>query len=209
MGKSVKLRLYSAHKLLPILNRAIKDLKTMDFDSMLRILPKHFMLPVSGMPAHIKKRVKSFCTQHHTIFYRHNIYYKNLYKIEESDDEQESEDEQESKDEEESEDEQEIKDEQEKKGALKSKDEQRRYMLYEAESKIRQEFRASYLNKYMKQRIEARQRIRQIFTQGIKLTSYIKKELWKVKNAAFHQARTRQHYSWPYFKACNQNGGLR
>ncbi|XP_031098061.1 putative late blight resistance protein homolog R1A-4 isoform X2 [Ipomoea triloba] len=199
LGKSMKVRLHSAQKLLPILNRAIKDIKTMDFDSMLRILPKHFMLPVSGMPAHIKKRVKSFCTQHHTIFYRHNIYYKNLYRKEESNDEQESKDEQDSKDEEESEDEkesedeQESKDEQEKKGELKSKDEQRRCMLYEAESIIRQELRASYLNKYMKQRIEARQRIRQIFTQGIKLTSYIKKELLKVKNAAYHQSKISQN----------------
>ncbi|XP_031100283.1 putative late blight resistance protein homolog R1A-4 [Ipomoea triloba] len=70
--------------------------------------------------------------------------------------------------------------------------ERRRYMLYEAESVIRQELRASYLNKYMKQRIQATQRIRQLFIQGIRLTSYIKKEMLKVKNA-YHQSNNSQN----------------
>ncbi|XP_019182189.1 PREDICTED: putative late blight resistance protein homolog R1A-4 isoform X2 [Ipomoea nil] len=66
-------------------------------------------------------------------------------------------------------------------------------MLYEAESVIRQELRASYLNKYMKQRIHATQRIRQLFIQGISLTSYINKEMFKVKNNAYHQSNNSQN----------------
>ncbi|XP_019183021.1 PREDICTED: putative late blight resistance protein homolog R1A-3 [Ipomoea nil] len=66
-------------------------------------------------------------------------------------------------------------------------------MLYEAESVIRQELRASYLTKYMKQRIQATQRIRQLFIQGISLTSYINKEILKVKNNAYHQSNNSQN----------------
>ncbi|XP_019183114.1 PREDICTED: putative late blight resistance protein homolog R1A-3 [Ipomoea nil] len=70
-------------------------------------------------------------------------------------------------------------------------------MLYEAESVIRQELRASYLNKYMKQRIQATQRIRQLFIQGISLTSYINKEMFKVKNNAYHQSNNSQINNYP------------
>nr|GMD78947.1 late blight resistance protein R1-A-like [Ipomoea batatas] len=66
-------------------------------------------------------------------------------------------------------------------------------ILSEAESIIKKELRApSYLNKYMKQRIQARHKIHQIFMQGIKLTSYIKKEVLKVKNAYYNQSNTPQ-----------------
>ncbi|XP_031098065.1 putative disease resistance RPP13-like protein 3 [Ipomoea triloba] len=182
LGKSMKLRLQSAQKLLPILSGAIKGgIETMDFNCVMEILRKHFTLPVSGMPPHIYKRVKSFCRQHQLF----------LYGKENEDDEQES-----------------------KidvlryfiwcvpsqiKKKVKScfrrerKIERRRYMLlYKAESVIRQELRASYLNKYMKQRIQATQRIRQLFIQGISLTSYIKKDMLKVKNA-YHQSNNSQN----------------
>ncbi|XP_019181791.1 PREDICTED: putative late blight resistance protein homolog R1C-3 [Ipomoea nil] len=44
----------------------------------------------------------------------------------------------------------------------------------------------------MKQRIQARHMIHQIFMQGIKLTSYIKKEVLKVKNAHYNESNTPQ-----------------
>ncbi|XP_019181788.1 PREDICTED: putative disease resistance RPP13-like protein 3 [Ipomoea nil] len=176
LGKSMKLRLHSAQKLLPILNRAIKGgSETMDFNSVMEILGKHFTLPVSGMPPHINKRVKSFCWQHQLFLYGKQSYH---YENESEDDEQDN-------DEQESKNEQQIDDEQET--------ERRRNMLYEAESVIRQEVRASYLNKYMKQRIQATQRIRQLFIQGIKLTSYINKEMLNVKNNAYHQSNNSQN----------------
>nr|GMD76996.1 putative disease resistance RPP13-like protein 3 [Ipomoea batatas] len=158
LGKSMKLRLHSAQKLLPILNGAIKGgIETMDLNSVMEILGKHFTLPVSGMPPHIYKRVKSFCRRHQFF----------LYGNKSEDDEQES--------------------------KREKKIERRRYMLlYKAESVIRQEVRASYLNKYMKQRILATQRIRQLFIQGISLTSYIKKDMLKVKNA-YHQSNNAQN----------------
>nr|GMD82840.1 putative disease resistance RPP13-like protein 3 [Ipomoea batatas] len=141
LGKSMKLRLHSAQKLLPILNGAIKGgIETMDFNSVMEILGKHFTLPVSGMPPHIYKRVKSFCRQHQRFLYGEPTY---LFIRE-----------------------------------RKSNDD-KAMLLYEAESVIRQELRASYLNKYMKQRIQATQRIRQLFIQGISLTSNIKKEMLK------------------------------
>ncbi|XP_031097415.1 putative disease resistance RPP13-like protein 3 isoform X2 [Ipomoea triloba] len=154
LGKAMKVRLHSAQKLLPLLNLAIKDIKAMDFGSILsilRLLPEHFMLPVSRMPAHMKKRIKSFYKQHPFLFY-------NNYRNDE----------------------------------WESKDIQRLwfYTFYKAESLISQELRAAYLQKYMKQRIGARQRIRQIFTLGIKLTSYLKKELLlNIKNT-FDQSKT-------------------
>jgi len=182
LGKSMKPRLHSAQKLLPILNAAINGgIQTMDFNSVMEILRKHFTLPVSGMPPHIYKRVKSFCRRHQFF----------LYGNKSEDDEQES-----------------------KidvlryfiwcvpsqiKKKVKScfrrerKIERRRYMLlYKAESVIRQEVRASYLNKYMKQRILATQRIRQLFIQGISLTSYINKHMLKLKNA-YHQSNNAQN----------------
>nr|GMD80169.1 putative disease resistance RPP13-like protein 3 [Ipomoea batatas] len=172
----MKLRLHSAQKLLPILNAAINGgIQTMDFNSVMEILRKHFTLPVSGMPPHIYKRVKSFCRQHQRF----------LYGEQYEDDEQES-----------------------KidvlryfiwcvpsqiKKKVKScfrrerKIDRRRYMLlYKAESVIRQEVRASYLNKYMKQRIQATQRIRQLFIQGISLTSNIKQEMLKTLEVYHH-----------------------
>nr|GLL38136.1 putative disease resistance RPP13-like protein 3 [Ipomoea trifida] len=95
LGRSMKLRLHSAQKLLPILNGAIKgDKETMDFNCVMEMLGKHFTLPVSGMPRHIYKR--------------------------------------------------------------------------------------------------ATQRIRQLFIQGIRLTSYIKKEMLKVENA-YHQSNNSQN----------------
>nr|GMD80167.1 putative disease resistance RPP13-like protein 3 [Ipomoea batatas] len=46
VGKSMKLRLHSAQKLLPILKEAIKGgIETMDFNSVMEILGKHFTLP--------------------------------------------------------------------------------------------------------------------------------------------------------------------
>ncbi|XP_031097298.1 putative late blight resistance protein homolog R1A-10 [Ipomoea triloba] len=44
----------------------------------------------------------------------------------------------------------------------------------------------------MKQRIQARHKIHQIFMKGIKLTSYIKKEVLKVKNAHYNESNTPQ-----------------
>ncbi|XP_031098049.1 uncharacterized protein LOC116002146 [Ipomoea triloba] len=254
LGKSMKLRLHSAQKLLPILKEAIKGgIETMDFNSVMEILGKHFTLPVSGMPPHIYKRVKSFCRQHQFFLYGKQES-KDDEQASDDDDEEESkngeqiddeeeskngqqiDDEQESKNGEQIDDEQEsrngeqIDDEQESKNGQQIDDEEcrllvniviryfigsvwrvssqikkkvkscfrrerkideveiRRYMLlYEAESVIRQEVRASYLNKYMKQRIQATQRIRQLFIQGISLTSSINKQMLKVKNA-YHQS---------------------
>nr|GME10701.1 putative disease resistance RPP13-like protein 3 [Ipomoea batatas] len=139
---------------------------------------KHFTLPVSHMPLRIKKRVKSFCTQHQRL-----LYHKQYYYYGRSEEEQESGDEQGSKNRVQSDDE------------LESKHKEMRNMLYEAESLIRQELRApsSYLYKYMKQRIQARHRIHQIFTLGNKLTSYINKELLKAKNNAYHQSKNSQN----------------
>ncbi|XP_019181888.1 PREDICTED: disease resistance protein RPP13-like isoform X2 [Ipomoea nil] len=180
LGKSMKLRLHSAQKLLPILNRAIKgDLETMDFNYVMEILGKHFTLPVSGMPPHINKRVKSFCTQHQLF----------LYGKESKDDEKDSDDD----DEQESKNEQQIDDGADDDNDDEQEAKRRRNMLYEAESVIIQELRASYLNKYMKQRIQATQRIRQLFIQGISLTSYIKKEMLNVKNNAYHQSNNSQN----------------
>nr|GLL30126.1 uncharacterized protein LOC109176855 isoform X1 [Ipomoea trifida] len=246
LGKSMKLRLHSAQKLLPILNLAKQDIESMDFGSMLDILWNHFVLPVWRMPPYIKKRVKSFWILHELLYYERGRKDKQDRDDEqESNDEQESDDnEQESDDEQENEDEQKIKDEweneeeteddsetelsgvisiatmrfmhmlceqesknekvedeweteeeqnsddkQESEDEQEINDKQRRwYMLCEeAESIITQELRApSYLNKYMKQRIQARQRIRQLFMQGIKLTSCINKKLLKLK-FAYHQ----------------------
>nr|GLL45353.1 putative disease resistance RPP13-like protein 3 [Ipomoea trifida] len=386
LGKSMKLRLHSAQKLLPILKEAIKGgIETMDFNSVMEILGKHFTLPVSGMPPHIYKRVKSFCRQHGHFLYGEQYEERTRYEEEsEDDDEQESkngqqidddddddeskngqqiddeqeskngqqidddeqeskngqqidddeqeskngqqidddeqeskngqqidDDEQESKneqqidddddkecwlllkiitlvwrvssqikkkvkscfrrerksddddeqesnneqqidDDEESEDdeqdsddddddqeqeskneqqidddeqdsgdeqdsknEQQIDDEQDSDDEEESEDDKQdsddddeeeaerkqrmmmMYMLYEAESVIRQEVRASYLNKYMKQRILATQRIRQLFIHGISLTSSIKKHMLKVKNAAYHQSNNSQNNNNP------------
>nr|GMC66989.1 putative disease resistance RPP13-like protein 3 [Ipomoea batatas] len=48
LGKSMKLRLHSAQKLLPILNGAIKGgIENMDFNSVMEILGKHFALPTA------------------------------------------------------------------------------------------------------------------------------------------------------------------
>ncbi|XP_031097812.1 putative disease resistance RPP13-like protein 3 [Ipomoea triloba] len=228
LGKSMKLRLHSAQKLLPILNGATKGgIETMDFNCVMEILGKHFTLPVSGMPPHINKRVKSFCRQHRHFLYgkQERQYQPFLFgKQESEDDEQDSDDddddEQESKNEQQIDDDDDDDDEEcrsvlslliwyfiwsvwrvssQIKEKVKScfrrvrKRERRRYMLlYEAESVIRQELRASYLNKFMKQRIQATQRIRQLFIQGIRLTSYIKKEMLKVKNA-YHQSNNSQN----------------
>ncbi|XP_019183152.1 PREDICTED: putative disease resistance RPP13-like protein 3, partial [Ipomoea nil] len=254
LGKSMKLRLHSAQKLLPILNQAIKGgLETMDFNSVMEILGKHFTLPVSGMPPHINKMVKSFCWQHQLFLYGKQSYHyekeREVDKQDSDDDEQESKNEQQIDDEQESKNEQQIDDEQESKNEQQIDDEQeskneqhidddddvecrllinililagrvssqiekkvkscfrrerksdeaerRRNMLYEAESVIRQELRASYLNKYMKQRIQATQRIRQLFIQGISLTSYINKEMFKVKNNAYHQSNNSQINNYP------------
>nr|GME06000.1 putative disease resistance RPP13-like protein 3 [Ipomoea batatas] len=111
------------------------------------------------------------------------MYHKQYYYYGRSEEEQESGDEQESKNRVQSDDE------------LESKHKEMRNMLYEAESLIRQELRApsSYLYKYMKQRIQARHRIHQIFTLGNKLTSYINKELLKAKNNAYHQSKNSQN----------------
>nr|GMD78965.1 putative disease resistance RPP13-like protein 3 [Ipomoea batatas] len=183
LGKSMKLRLRSAQKLLPILNGAIKGGKeSMDFNSVKEILGKHFTLPVSGMPPHIYKRVESFCSHHQLYEQEFRCPIMRPFGIPEiygipgipyfiS-----------------------FVSSQIKKKVkswfrrLRKSDEaeRRRYMLLllnEAESVIRQELRASYLNKYMKQRILATQRIRQLLIQGISLTSNIKKEMLKVKNA--------------------------
>ncbi|XP_019182622.1 PREDICTED: putative disease resistance protein RGA1, partial [Ipomoea nil] len=230
IGKSMKLRLHSAQKLLPILNEATKGgIETMDLECVSEMLRKHFTLPVAGMPAHIKRMVISFCTQYGYLFYkRWSKVKEESGDEEENGDELESEDELESGDEEESRDEEETEDEWENKEEQKSDDEQRSMdeqeteeeqnsddeqgsqdehedndgewetevlqpILSEAESIIRQELRVpSYLNKYMKQRIQARHKINQIFMQGIKLTSYIKKEMLKVKNAHYNQSNTPQ-----------------
>nr|GMD80152.1 putative disease resistance RPP13-like protein 3 [Ipomoea batatas] len=290
LGKSMKLRLHSAKKLLPILSRAKEDIETiyrdlneddietMDLESfvlrmdfnydietdleslvvmlagkhvtlpvskklrlrwaqeffhtwngvfkggdlkyVMEMLWKHFTLPVSGMPPHINKRIKSFCA-HYVLLFRYKEESEDEEETEDewenkeeqkSDDEQGIEDEQESGDEKENEDEKETEDEWEKKEEQKSDDEQGSQneqeeeesddeceteviqpILSEAESIIRKELRApSYLNKYMKQRIQARHMIHQIFMQGIKLTSYIKKEVLKVKNAYNNQSNTPQ-----------------
>nr|GMD75335.1 putative disease resistance RPP13-like protein 3 [Ipomoea batatas] len=92
LGKSMKLRLHSAQKLLPILKEAIKGgIETMDFNSVMEILGKHFTLPVSGMPPHIYKRVKSFCKQHQLFLYGEQYEERTRYVEEsEDDDEQES-----------------------------------------------------------------------------------------------------------------------
>ncbi|XP_031098062.1 putative disease resistance RPP13-like protein 3 [Ipomoea triloba] len=194
LGKSMKLRLHSAQKLLPILSGAIKGgIESMDFNSVMEILRKHFTLPVSGMPPHIYKRVKSFCRQHQRFLYGKQ------YEEKSEDDEQDSDDDEEcrlvmryfigpvwrvsSQ----------IKKKVKSCFRRERKIDRRRYMLlYKAESVIRQEVRASYLNKYMKQRIQATQRIRQLFIQGISLTSYIKKDMLKVKNA-YHQSNNSQN----------------
>nr|GMD82839.1 putative disease resistance RPP13-like protein 3 [Ipomoea batatas] len=157
LGKSMKLRLHSAQKLLPILSGAIKGgIETIDFNCVMEILGKHFTLPVSGMPPHIYKRVKSFCRQHQLLLYG-----------------------------------------KQERQRLRKSERRRRYMLLcEAESVIRQEVRASYLNKYMKQRILATQRIRQLFMQGISRTSNIKKGMLKVKNE-YHQSNNSQNNNNP------------
>nr|GLL45352.1 putative disease resistance RPP13-like protein 3 [Ipomoea trifida] len=228
LGKSMKLRLHSAQKLLPILKEAIKGgIETMDFNSVMEILGKHFTLPVSGMPPHMNKRVKSFCRQHQLFLYGKQ------YEEESEDDEQDSDDDDDDKecrlllniitlvwrvssqikkkvkscfrrerksdddddDEQESNNEQQIDDEEEaerRKQRIRQNLLSMMYMLYEAESVIRQEVRASYLNKYMKQRILATQRIRQLFIQGISLTSNINKHMLKVKNA-YHQSNNSQN----------------
>nr|GMD81496.1 putative disease resistance RPP13-like protein 3 [Ipomoea batatas] len=195
LGKSMKLRLHSAQKLLPILSGAIKGgIESMDFNCVMEILRKHFTLPVSGMPPHIYKRVKSFCRQHQRFLYGKQ------YEEKSEDDEQDSDDDEEcrlvmryfigpvwrvsSQ----------IKKKVKSCFRRERKIDRRRYMLlYKAESVIRQEVRASYLNKYMKQRIQATQRIRQLFIQGISLTSYIKKDMLKVKNNAYHQSNNSQN----------------
>nr|GMD20698.1 putative disease resistance RPP13-like protein 3 [Ipomoea batatas] len=106
LGKSMKLRLHSAQKLLPILNGATKGgIETMDFNCVMEILGKHFTLPVSGMPPHIYKRIKSFCTQHQLFLYGKQDYHY----------EKESENEQQIDDEKESKNEQQIDDEKESK----------------------------------------------------------------------------------------------
>nr|GMD78945.1 putative disease resistance RPP13-like protein 3 [Ipomoea batatas] len=297
LGKSMKLRLHSAKKLLPILSRAKEDIEsiyrdlneddieTMDLESfvlrmlesldfnehrgtayfgvefarkyvtlpvskkfrlrwaqevfhtlngvvkggdlkyVMEMLWKHFTLPVSGMPPHINKRIKSFCA-HYVLLFRYKEESEDekesedeeeTYKKEESDDEQgsqieqeeESDDEQGSQieQEEESDDEQgnqnEQKESKDEQGSQNEQEEEEsddeceteviQPILSEAESIIRKELRApSYLNKYMKQRIQARHKIHQIFMQGIKLTSYIKKEVLKVKNAYYNQSNTLQ-----------------
>ncbi|XP_019183068.1 PREDICTED: putative disease resistance RPP13-like protein 3 [Ipomoea nil] len=152
------------------------------FCSRLDILLKHFALPVSRMPPHIRKRLETFCAQHVDCF-RHGP------QIIQGEQESEDEDEQKTDDDEEQES---CKDEDEEQDSKNNKQKHPWYMLCkEATSIIRQELRApSYLNKYMKQRIQARHKIHQIFKQGIKLTSYIKKELYllKVKNVAYPQS---------------------
>nr|GMD13111.1 putative disease resistance RPP13-like protein 3 [Ipomoea batatas] len=106
LGKSMKLRLHSAQKLLPILNGATKGgIETMDFNCVMEILGKHFTLPVSGMPPHIYKRIKSFCRQHQLFLYGKQDYHY----------EKESENEQQIDDEKESKNEQQIDDEKESK----------------------------------------------------------------------------------------------
>nr|GMD78966.1 putative disease resistance RPP13-like protein 3 [Ipomoea batatas] len=273
LGKSMKLRLHSAQKLLPILNAAINGgIESMDFNSVMEILRKHFTLPVSGMPPRIYKRVKSFCIQHKHFLYGVQFEERMGYEEESEDDEQQiddeecrflgnivvlviryfirpvwrlssqvkkkvkscfrrerkseddekesengeqSDDEQDSDDdddddddeEQESKNEQQIDDEQDSDDDDEEEAERRKqrirqnllsmmYMLYEAESVIRQEVRASYLNKYMKQRIQATQRIRQLFIQGISLTSNINKHMLKVKNA-YHQSNNSQNNNNP------------
>nr|GMD81495.1 putative disease resistance RPP13-like protein 3 [Ipomoea batatas] len=216
LGKSMKLRLHSAQKLLPILSGAIKGgTESMDFNCVMEILRKHFTLPskneqqiyyddeqeskneqqidddddkecrlllniitlVWRVSSQIKKEVKS-------CFRRER---------KSDDDEQESNNEQQIDDDEESEDDEQDSDDDEESKDDEQEAERRRYMLlYEAESVIRQELRASYLNKYMKQRIQATQRIRQLFIQGISLTSSINKHMLKVKNA-YHQSNNSQN----------------
>nr|GMD82816.1 putative disease resistance RPP13-like protein 3 [Ipomoea batatas] len=238
---SKKLRLRWAQEYFHTVNGVVKG---GDLKYVMEMLWKHFTLPVSGMPPHINKRIKSFCA-HYAFLFRNKEESEDEKESEDeeetedewenkeeqkSDDEQGIEDEQESGDEKESEDEKETEDEWEKKEEQKSDDEQRskdeqeeeesddeqgsqneqeeeeeeesddeceteviQPILSEAESIIRKELRApSYLNKYMKQRIEARHKIHQIFMQGIKLTSYIKKEVLKVKNAYYNQSNTPQ-----------------
>nr|GMD14860.1 putative disease resistance RPP13-like protein 3 [Ipomoea batatas] len=105
LGKSMKLRLHSAQKLLPILNGATKGgIETMDFNCVMEILGKHFTLPVSGMPPHIYKRIKSFCRQHQLFLYgKKDYHYEKESKNEQQiDDEKESKNEQQIDDEKES-----------------------------------------------------------------------------------------------------------
>nr|GME01519.1 putative disease resistance RPP13-like protein 3 [Ipomoea batatas] len=202
LGKSMKLRLHSAQKLLPILNAAINGgIESMDFNSVMEILRKHFTLPMGyeeeSEDDEQQRERKSEDDE------------KESENGEQSDDEQDSDDDDDDDDDEEQEskNEQQIDDEQDSDDDDEEEAERRKqrirqnllsmmYMLYEAESVIRQEVRASYLNKYMKQRIQATQRIRQLFIQGISLTSNINKHMLKVKNA-YHQSNNSQNNNNP------------
>nr|GMD17950.1 putative disease resistance RPP13-like protein 3 [Ipomoea batatas] len=98
LGKSMKLRLHSAQKLLPILNGATKGgIETMDFNCVMETLGKHFTLPVKSC---FRRERKS------------------------DDDEQESKNEQQIDDEQESKIEQQIDDEQDSKNEQQIDDEQ-------------------------------------------------------------------------------------
>nr|GMD82836.1 putative disease resistance RPP13-like protein 3 [Ipomoea batatas] len=201
LGKSMKLRLQSAQKLLPILSGAIKGgIETMDFNCVMEILRKHFTLPIDDDEESEDDEQDSDDDDDDQ-----EQESKNEQQI---DDEQDSDDDDDDDDEEqESKNEQQIDDEQDSDDDDEEEAERRKqrirqnllsmmYMLYEAESVIRQEVRASYLNKYMKQRILATQRIRQLFIQGISLTSSINKHMLKVKNA-YHQSNNSQNNNNP------------
>ncbi|XP_031098047.1 putative disease resistance protein At1g50180 isoform X2 [Ipomoea triloba] len=148
---------------------------------------RYFIRPVWRLLSQVKKKVKS-CFRRER---KSDDDEKESENGEQSDDEKDSDDEEESED-----DEQDSDDDEEEAERRKQRIRQNllsmMYMLYEAESVIRQEVRASYLNKYMKQRILATQRIRQLFIQGISLTSNINKHMLKLKNA-YHQSNNSQN----------------
>ncbi|XP_031098317.1 disease resistance protein RPP13-like [Ipomoea triloba] len=170
LGKAMKIRLESAQELLPIVNWGIQDMESVDLDSLYGRLRKHFSLPVPYMPVHIRKRVTSLCKMLEL-----RLVEKCSNFIGEKDDHFPI---------------------QLKTVTVYVKDVPARSLptqqiletLLEAKSLIIEELRASYIRKYTKQRIEARQRLRRIFSQGIKHSGSIKKELLKIKNE-FNQSR--------------------
>ncbi|XP_019189583.1 PREDICTED: putative disease resistance RPP13-like protein 3 [Ipomoea nil] len=198
LGKAMKIRLESALELLPIVNWEIQEMEAMDFVYVCARLRKHFAIPVPYMPAHIRRRVTSLCEK---LEPRLDEEFSDVIKLEPSLDEEFSDvvklepslDEEFSA----------VIDEQDVHFSIHLNANLVMVMdvpaeslpaelilvtLLEAKILIIQESRASYLRKYTKQMIEARQRLRRIFSQGIKHTGSIKKKLLKIKNE-FNQSR--------------------
>nr|GME05979.1 putative disease resistance RPP13-like protein 3 [Ipomoea batatas] len=177
LGKAMKARRESAQKLLRVLNRAIKYIKTEDLGHMsieleelvLHLMRKYSVRSITRVPGHIKKMLKSLCIElqlccsgalvklelHFNlpgmpvhIKKRVKSLCKNLRFHSSSNEKQ-------------------------------SPNISMQRLIIEAKSLIIQELRAYHLKKYRKQREEARQRLRLMFRLGNKFTAYIKKELLK------------------------------